>query len=305
MYSGEGCRVIDNLKVNNAQMDNCRHICESSSFKGAPFSIAAALFDIDGTVVGRNHAIAPRTKRAIEMLKQLGVTVGFATGRASFATREVGAELGIYGPSMFFAGSLIQDIASGAVLYRVNMSERSVRSLLELSNQQQYHLEFYTERDFFAERMSAELVIHQQYSSHPAVITSLPQLASHTQFIKAIMMANAGKAEEKLRRELEQIEDISVTYSYGAVHPDIVFANIVHANATREAAFEELLKINNCAASQVAAFGDAEADSAFLAAAGFGVATGNAVEAAKSAATFVTTTVDEGGVGLAIEKLFL
>lgn len=282
-----------------------RHISEGSSFEGAPFPIVAALFDIDGTVVGRDHAIAPRTKRAIQMLKQRGVVVGFATGRASFATREVGAELGIDGPSMFFAGSLIQDVASGTVLYRVDLSEHSVRSLLELSNHQQYHLEFYTQGDFFAERMSPELVIHQQYSSRPAVITSLHQLAAHTPFIKAVMMATAGQAEEKLRRELGQIEGIHVTYSFGAVHPDTVFANIVDARATREAAFQELLRINNCASSQVATFGDAEADSAFLGAAGFGVATGNAVEAAKRAATFVTATVDEGGVGLAIEKLFL
>jgi hydroxymethylpyrimidine pyrophosphatase-like HAD family hydrolase len=66
-----------------------------------------------------------------------------------------------------------------------------------------------------------------------------------------------------------------------------------------------LLRINRCAAEEVATFGDSEADCAFLRAARFGVATANGVEAAKAAATFVTTSVDDGGVGLAIEKLFL
>lgn len=280
-------------------------ISESTSFAGAPFPLKAALFDIDGTVVGRNHAIAPRTKEAIKALKKLGVSVGFATGRASFATREVGAELDIDGPSMFFAGSLIQDVASGTVLYRVDLMDTSIQQLLALSADRGYHLEFYTEEDFFAERLTEELAIHQQYSSRPAVITPLRQLAAHTPLIKAVMMSTMGEGEARLRGELARIEGIAVTYSYGAVHPDIVFANIVDAKATRQAAFEELLRINTCSAEFVATFGDSEADYAFLKAARFGVATGNGVTAAKEAASFITTTVDQGGVGLAIEKLFL
>ena len=280
-------------------------ITEQSAFAGTPFSIGAAFFDIDGTLVGAHHHISSRTKQAVLALKGQGVAVGFATGRASFATREVGAELGIDGPSMFFAGSLIQNVATGKVLYRVDLGQDSVRGLLELSARRNYHLEFYTESDFYAERLSEELVIHQQYCSRPAVITPLQPLASNTPLIKAVMMTTVGAGESELRSELDQVRGIAVTYSYGAVDSDLVFANIVDARATREAAFEELLRITECSADRVATFGDSEADCAFLRAARFGVATANGLDSAKEAATFVTSSVDEGGVGLAIEKLFL
>lgn len=280
-------------------------ISEEVIFAGAPFSVKSALFDIDGTVVGHNHAIAPRTKRAIAELARRGVTVGFATGRASFATREVGRELGISGPSMFFAGALIQEVSTEKVLYRVDLTHTSIEQLLALAARRDYHIEFYTESDFFAEQMRQELVIHQQYCSKPAVLTNLLDLAARTPLIKGVMMTRAGEAEERLRSELSEVEGIVVTYSYGAVHPDIVFANIVDAKATREAAFAELLLINGCLAEEVATFGDSEADCAFLRAARFGIATSNGVSAAKDAASFITTSVDDGGVGLAIEKLFL
>ncbi len=280
-------------------------ITENTTFAAAPFLISAAFFDIDGTIVGSNHGISLRTKHAIAALKSQGVVVGFATGRASFATREVGAELGIDGPSMFFAGSLIQNASTGEVLYRVELGEGSIRQLLELSARRAYHLEFYTESDFFAERMTEELVIHQQYCSRPAVLTPLRELAARTPLIKAVMMTTAGAGEAALRADLEKVHGIAVTYSYGAVHADIVFANIVDDRATREAAFDELLRITRCSAERVATFGDSEADCAFLRAARFGVATANALDSAKDAATFVTTSVDDGGVGLAIEKLFL
>jgi Cof subfamily protein (haloacid dehalogenase superfamily) len=280
-------------------------IREDTKIAGAPFSVGAAFFDIDGTVVGAHHAISPRTKQAIAALKKQGVVVGFATGRASFATREVGLEVGIDGPSMFFAGSLIQNVATGEVLYRVDLRTESIRQLLELSVRRNCHLEFYTESDFYSERMTEELVIHQQYCSRPAVITPLRELAAHTPLIKAVMMTTTGEGEATLRAELEKVDGIAVTYSYGAVHADIVFANIVDVRATREAAFAELLRITKCSAEHVATFGDSEADCAFLRAARFGVATANALDSAKNAASFVTTSVDEGGVGLAIEKLFL
>lgn len=280
-------------------------IAEHSVFGGSPFLIGAGFFDIDGTVVGANHAISTRTKRAIAALKAQGVVLGFATGRASFAAREVGADIGIDGPSMFFAGSLIQNVSTGEVLYRVDLAEKSIGQLLQLAAQRNCHLEFYTESDFFVERMTTELVIHQQYCIRPAVITPLQALASRTPLLKAVMMTTVGVGEAALREDLKKIEGIAVTYSYGAVHADIVFANIVDARATREAAFDELLRLTKCSAEQVATFGDSEADCAFLRAARFGVATGNAVEAAKEAATFITSHVDDGGVGLAIEKLFL
>ncbi len=279
-------------------------IAEETAIVGAPFPVGACFFDIDGTIVGANHATSERTKHGIAALKSRGVIVGFATGRASFAAREVGLATGIDGASMFFAGSLIQNVSTGEVLYRVEMSRESIGQLLALSARRNYHLEFYTDSDFFVERVTPELVIHQQYCSRPAVVTPLQELAAHTPLLKAVMMTTVGAGEALLRAELEKIDGVVVTYSYGAVHADIVFANIVDARATREAAFEELLRLTQCSAEHVATFGDSEADCAFLRAARFGVATGNAVEVAKNAATFVTSHVDDGGVGLAIEKLF-
>jgi Cof subfamily protein (haloacid dehalogenase superfamily) len=285
---------------------NAQHrIHENTEFPDAPYPLAAALFDIDGTLVGANHAIALRTKRAVEALRTTGVTLGLATGRASFATEEVSRALGIVGPSMFFAGSLIQDLSTGKTLYQVELTPSAIDELLTLSANNGYHVELYSDTDFYAERMTEDLVIHQQYCPKPAKLAPLHQVMCDHTVIKSVIMTTVGAGEEKLRKELAAVSGIAVTYSYGAVHADIVFANIVDAKATRTAAFNELLKINGCTPAQVATFGDAEADCEFLNLARFGVAMANASDRVKSCASYVTTSVDEGGVGLAIEKLFL
>ena len=52
-------------------------------------------------------------------------------------------------------------------------------------------------------------------------------------------------------------------------------------------------------------FGDGENDMTMIRTAGIGVAMGNAVEALKAEADYVTVTNDEDGVADAIEKLVL
>ena len=52
-------------------------------------------------------------------------------------------------------------------------------------------------------------------------------------------------------------------------------------------------------------FGDGENDMTMICMAGIGVAMGNAVEALKTEADYVTVTNDEDGVADAIEKLVL
>ena len=56
---------------------------------------------------------------------------------------------------------------------------------------------------------------------------------------------------------------------------------------------------------QTMGFGDGENDMTMIRMAGIGVAMGNAVEALKTEADYVTVTNDEDGVADAIEKLVL
>lgn len=278
-------------------------IDDDTVVSGAPFPLTAAFFDIDGTLLGPDKTVAQRTKRAIVRLKERGVSLGFATGRASFAALELGRELGIEGPSMFFAGSLITD-SSGIPLYRAALSQPTLSLLIERAATHHYHLELYTEEELFVARSCKELTLHQQYLPRPAQITPLAPLASSGSIIKAVMMAEVGAEEALVRKLLASIPAIAVSYSYGASHPDTVFANIVDQRATRAAAFYELLKHHGSTPDTVATFGDSESDCDFLRLARYGVAPANAVAAAKDAASFITTAVEDGGVGLAIEKLF-
>ena len=66
-----------------------------------------------------------------------------------------------------------------------------------------------------------------------------------------------------------------------------------------------MAEANGWSPDELMAFGDSENDNEMLRYAGTGVAMGNAVEALKTEADYVTVTNDEDGVADAIEKLVL
>lgn len=70
------------------------------------------------------------------------------------------------------------------------------------------------------------------------------------------------------------------------------------ANALRKALPQRGINI-----SEVVAFGDGQNDASMLAAAGMGVAMGNAVKEARDAADMITATNNEDGIARALEKL--
>jgi Cof subfamily protein (haloacid dehalogenase superfamily) len=80
---------------------------------------------------------------------------------------------------------------------------------------------------------------------------------------------------------------------------------IVPNGSGKGPALAELLKKLNISPDEVMALGDAENDIEMIRMAGIGVAMGNASQAVKDAADFVTGTNDEHGVAQAVEKYIL
>ena len=80
---------------------------------------------------------------------------------------------------------------------------------------------------------------------------------------------------------------------------------VIAGDIDKGEALRFLLRHLGLEASQVLAMGDGGSDLPLLQAAGIGVAMANATEGVKAAADFVTTSCDEDGVAVALEKFVL
>lgn len=67
----------------------------------------ALLFDLDGTLLGEDSRVRPRSREMLRALEREGVLCVIATGRSWISTRPVIEELGLQSPAVVFNGAAI------------------------------------------------------------------------------------------------------------------------------------------------------------------------------------------------------
>ena len=76
--------------------------------------------DLDGTLLGTDHLVAPETAEAVRAAEAAGLGVCLATGRSYSETRPSWQELGLkgpYQPMVVIGGALISEADTGRTLY--------------------------------------------------------------------------------------------------------------------------------------------------------------------------------------------
>ena len=81
--------------------------------------------------------------------------------------------------------------------------------------------------------------------------------------------------------------------------------DVFSANGGKTVGIQKYLDANQISLAETMAFGDGENDSAMLQFVGCGIAMGNAVEATKESADYITDSVDQDGIWNALVKLKL
>jgi Cof subfamily protein (haloacid dehalogenase superfamily) len=265
----------------------------------------ALLFDIDGTLVRRDHTISDEVRsRILRLEKEVGVVVGFATGRSLFGASRILSMLPVNGPSMFFSGSLVCRPQSGEVLFEQGMSTAELESLLAAARAAGVYCEFYTRDGYFVEEWSPLAELHSEYMQQLPEVVPLMQLASKRPILKVVLMGQKGVDADQLATVVNEHSHIPCGVSYGAAHPDIVFANFTSALASRPIALRVITEALGLGVDEMASFGDASADLEFLTRVKFGVAMGNASDDVKGQTPFVTDSVEGRGVAAALDWLF-
>jgi Cof subfamily protein (haloacid dehalogenase superfamily) len=74
------------------------------------FPIGLIALDIDGTLIGEDYALGPRTRAAVAEAMAAGVHVSLVTGRMSTSALPFARELGLVDPIVAYQGGLIREL---------------------------------------------------------------------------------------------------------------------------------------------------------------------------------------------------
>ncbi|MGN1386055.1 MAG: Cof-type HAD-IIB family hydrolase [Bacillus sp. (in: firmicutes)] len=261
------------------------------------------VLDLDDTLLRDDHTISPRTKDALMKAQEQGVKVVLASGRPTFAMKQIAEELHLekYGSFILsFNGSKIIDWQDKQEIFSSTLSAEAVHKLYDLSRREGVSIHTYVGDDIVTEDDSP-------YTAEESVITGLPvkfvdsfKQAITEPVVKCLMLHEPEKlklVEAKLQAELSDEFSVMRSKPY--------FLEFMEKGISKGTSLNQLIQILGIEREEVIAMGDSYNDLEMIEFAGLGVAMGNANDDIKAAADYVTDTNMNDGVAKVVEEFIL
>ena len=269
----------------------------------SPHAIKAFAVDVDGTLLDSDHRLRAAARDALCDLAENNIRVVLATARSPGVLGAVLRSLPISPLLICFSGAWIGEIDSeSSTPTRVMLDRRHslpvARTILATALDLNVEPNVFTVDTWRARRMTTEIMLECQITECCPLITS--DLLEDDQEPSKILLITA---ENQSSQALHVIADSVQSFS-NATFSKPNYLEIVPLGVNKAEALKQLAAILGLDLSQFAAIGDGLNDIEMLREAGLGIAMGNAPDAVKSVADWVTGTNDEAGVAQAVQRLF-
>lgn len=249
-------------------------------------------FDIDGTLLDEKKELPRSTVLAVQALREAGVYVAIATGRAPFMFADLRKKLGI-DSFVSFNGQYV--VFEGSVIYKNPLQRHKLHELKESAHENGHPLVFMD-----AENMRASV------GDHPYIHESMGSLKFPHPPLDAAYYENRDIYQALLFCRPEE------EYAYVQAYPEFRFVrwhsvstDVLPFGGSKAEGIRKLIERIGIPKEDVYAFGDGLNDMEMLQFVGTGVAMGNAKEEVKKVADLVTKRVDEEGILYGLQQLEL
>ena len=252
------------------------------------------ILDIDGTILPHGKTLSHATKDAILQLRENGLEVVLATGRAPYFSDSIIEQTGI-NSMVFFNGSYA--FHEGKEIYKSAIDKHVLERVHQLSNQHQHPLTYLSQTSFKVTDLGHPFVVEAYQKDPWKPELAPPQFWTDQEIYQLFLHCDV---EEELHYQAKVPELDFRRWSSGARTCDVNLSN-----SNKAVGLTKLLEKLGIAPDEAVAFGDGLNDLEMLSLVGMGVAMGNAREELKEVANMVTLSAEEDGVRYGLERLGL
>lgn len=264
-----------------------------------PPAPALVATDLDGTLVGSDGRVSPRTRAALGRAEAAGAVVVLVTGRPPRWMARIAEETGHHGVAICANGALRYDLRTARIVGHSAFPAGAAAGVVSALRAALPDLAFAAERvrGFAAERTYRQEV---PGDDHEAADRIEELLVDHDTVKLLARLGAGGDADELLATARTAVGDLAtLTHSNGDALLEISASGV-----TKASALEELAAEHGVGPEGVIALGDMPNDLPMLSWAGHGVAMANAHPAVLAVADQVTAANDDDGVARVLERLF-
>lgn len=256
--------------------------------------IKAAFFDVDGTLVNfKDRKISDSSKKAIKELRENGIKVFVASGRALFQIEDLvdfDGYITVNGCNCF-----VDEDNKLKEIYRVSLDKDDLFSLVDYLDKDRFLCSVITSKDIFINYIDDD--VKKMYDENKIVI---PESVNFREYInknyEQILQLNIFVDENK---ESYLINNVLKNSKSSRWNPN--FADVNSKHGGKEVGVNKIIEYYKIDLSKIIAFGDGGNDIGMIKAAGIGVAMGNANDSVKEVADYITDDVDNDGVCKALK----
>jgi len=262
--------------------------------------------DLDGTLLDSKNRILPETRAALREVRARGVDVVLVTGRQHIMTYPYYAELELDTPAVCCNGTYLYDFQRRTVLVSDPLGKDNARSLVEHGRRRQLEMVLYIDQMMVAERFDDRMQgLHAWAQTVPPALRPDVRLSEHG------FAADIEQAENVWKLVVSHDDPRQIAQFVAEVDGQLPIScewswqnrvDITLAGNSKGRRLAELASQRGIAPAEVIAFGDHLNDVSMLDYAGVGVAMGNAEQAVRDRADFVTTGNDDNGIALALRQ---
>lgn len=265
-------------------------------------AVKLVAIDLDDTLLDSGLRISESCVSTINAVQEKGVLVTLATGRMYRSALPYARQLNMDIPLITYQGALVKNSGSEEVLYYKPLPEDIAIKVMEFFKTEEVHYQIYIDDRLYMESLTEEGKYYSNLAGvKPVIVDNLIETSREHETMKILAVTENEKHLLDMEIDLKNRygKNLNITRSKP------FFLEIMNHLANKGDALQVVSAHYNIDRKDVLAVGDSYNDLAMIEWAGIGVAMGNARDAVKEAADFVTTSNEEEGVAEALKRFVL
>jgi Cof subfamily protein (haloacid dehalogenase superfamily) len=266
--------------------------------------------DLDGTLLDPFGELSESVRVAVGALQRAGLAVVLCTGRRYRTALPMAQRLGLSGAMIVNNGVLVKDIESGKTLQHeflaVDVFGQALALMREHGPPMVYIDSYHAGTDMITERVESAHPFQQEYLADNTEFSRIVEDLATAPPSQVIMLSAMADEESLLALQQRAREALGArVHTHRLINKNYRghILEFLSPSSGKWSALRKLAERAGVAPAEIAAIGDDSNDVEMIRNAGLGIAMGNAVEDARTAARQVVRSNAEGGAVEAIERV--